>query len=37
MRVLANFGDLDQIVPSQLAPLVDGLNRVVGRARNTSS
>ena len=37
MRVMANLGRLDQIVPSQLVPLVNGLNRAVGRACNTSS
>ena len=37
MRVVANLGRLDQIAPKQLDPLINGLNRAVGRAHNTSS
>lgn len=36
-RVVANLGRLDQITPEQLDPLINGLNRAVGRAQNTSS
>jgi hypothetical protein len=34
---MANLGRLDQITPEQLDPLINGLNRAVGRAHNTSS
>ena len=34
---MANLGRLDQIAPKQLDPLINGLNRAVGRAHNTSS
>ena len=37
MRVVANPGRLDQIAPKQLDPLINGLNRAVGHAYNTSS
>ena len=37
MRVVANLGRLDQIAPKQLDPLINGLNRALGRAHNTSS
>ena len=37
MRVVANLGRLDQIAPKQLDPLINGLNRAMGRAHNTSS
>ena len=37
MRVVANPGRLDQIAPKQLDPLINGPNRAVGRAHNTSS
>jgi transposase len=36
-RVVANLGRLDQITPEQLDPLINGLNRAIGRAHNTSS
>ena len=36
-RVVANLGRLDQITPEQLDPLINGLNRAVGRAENTAS
>ncbi len=36
-RVVANLGRLDQITPEQLDPLINGLNRAVGRADNTAS
>src|SRR5690554_5880400 len=36
-RVIANFGRLDQITPEKIDPLINGLNRAVGRAENTSS
>ena len=37
MRVVANLGRLDRIKSKQLDPLINGLNRAVGRAHNTSS
>ena len=37
MRVVANLGRLDRIKSNQLDPLINGLNRAVGRAHNTSS
>ena len=37
MRVVANLGRLDQIAPKQLDPLINDLNRAMGRAHNTSS
>jgi hypothetical protein len=36
-RVVANLGRLDQISPTQLDPLINGLNRAIGRAENTAS
>ena len=36
-RVVAILGRLDQIAPNQLDPLINGLNRAMGRAHNTSS
>ena len=36
-RVVANLGRLDQITPTQLDPLINGLNRAIGRAENTAS
>ena len=36
-RVVANLGRLDQITPAQLDPLINGLNRAVGRTENTAS
>ena len=36
-RVVANLGRLDQITPTQLDPLIKGLNRAIGRAENTAS
>jgi len=36
-RVVANLGRLDQLTPEQLDPLINGLNRAVGRAENTAS
>ena len=37
MRAVANPGRLDRIKSNQLDPLINGLNRAVGRAHNTSS
>ena len=37
MRVVANLGRLDRIKSKLLAPLINGLNRAVGRAHSTSS
>ena len=37
MRVVANLGRLDRIKPNQPDPLINGLNRAVARAHNTSS
>lgn len=36
-RVVANLGRLDQITPARVDPLINGLNRAVGRAENTSA
>ncbi len=36
-RVVANLGRLDQITPERLDPLINGLNRAVGRVENTST
>ena len=36
-RVVANLGRLDDLTPQKLDPLINGLNRVLGRAENTSS
>ncbi len=36
-RVVANLGRLDKITPEQLDPLINGLNRAVGRVHNTAS
>lgn len=35
-HVVANLGRLDQITPERLDPLINGLNRALGRAENTS-
>jgi transposase len=37
VRVLANLGRLDRLSPEKLDPLINGLNRAVGRAENTAS
>lgn len=37
VRVIANLGRLDKLTPSALDPLINGLNRAVGRAENTAS
>ncbi len=37
VRVIANLGRLDKLSPKKLDPLINGLNRAVGRAENTSS
>ena len=37
MRVVANLGRLDRIKSKQLDPQINGLNRAVGRAHDTSS
>ena len=37
MRVVANLGRIDRIKSKQLDPLINGLNRAVGRANDTSS
>lgn len=36
-RVVANLGRLDQITPTQLDPLINGLDRAIGRAQDTAS
>ncbi len=36
-RVVANLGRIDDLTPQKLDPLINGLNRVIGRAPNTSS
>jgi len=35
-RVIANLGRLDQLEPKKLDPLIDGLNRALGRSTNTA-
>ena len=37
VRVIANLGRLDKLTPATLDPLINGLNRAVGRAENTAS
>lgn len=37
VRVIANLGRLDRLNPDKLDPLINGLNRALGRAENTSS
>lgn len=37
VRVIANLGRLDKLTPQKLDPLINGLNRAVGRAENTAS
>lgn len=37
VRVIANPGRLDKLAPEKLDPLINGLNRAVGRAENTAS
>jgi len=36
-RTVANMGRLDQLGPEKLDPLIDGLNRALGRTQNTAS
>lgn len=36
-KVVANLGRIDDLTADKLDPLINGLNRVVGRAENTSS
>lgn len=36
-RVVANLGRVDDLIPEKLDPLINGLNRVLGRAENTAS
>ncbi|ULB09171.1 IS1634 family transposase [Cereibacter azotoformans] len=36
-RVVANLGRIDDLTPEKLDPLINGLNRVLGRAENTAS
>ncbi|WP_127904442.1 IS1634 family transposase [Solirhodobacter olei] len=36
-RVVANFGRIEDLTPAKLDPLINGLNRVLGRAENTAS
>lgn len=36
-KVVANLGRIDDLTPDKLDPLINGLNRVLGRAENTSS
>ena len=36
-RVVANLGRIDDLTPQKLDPLINGLNRVLGRAANTAS
>ncbi len=36
-RVVANLGRLEKLAPDKLDPLINGLNRAVGRAENTAS
>ena len=37
VRVIANLGRLDKLTPEKLDPLINGLNRAIGRAENTAS
>jgi hypothetical protein len=37
IKVVANLGRLDRIKPGKLDPLINGLNRAVGRLENTAS
>jgi transposase len=37
VRVIANLGRLDRLNPEKLDPLINGLNRALGRTENTSS
>jgi hypothetical protein len=37
IKVVANLGRLDKLSPGQLDPLINGLNRAVGRLENTAS
>ncbi len=37
VRVIANLGRIDRLSPDKLDPLVNGLNRALGRTENTSS
>lgn len=37
IKVVANLGRLDKITPGKLDPLINGLNRAVGRLENTAS
>ncbi|MBW6495514.1 MAG: IS1634 family transposase [Burkholderiaceae bacterium] len=37
VRVIANLGRLDRLSPDKLDPLINGLNRALGRGENTSS
>ena len=37
VRVIANLGRLDRLSPDKLDPLINGLNRALGRSENTSS
>ena len=37
VRVIANRGRLDRLSPDKLDPLINGLNRALGRTENTSS
>jgi transposase len=36
-KVIANLGRVDELTPDKLDPLINGLNRVLGRAENTAS
>lgn len=36
-RVVANLGRLEDLTPAKLDPLINGLNRVLGRAENIAS
>jgi len=35
-RVVANLGRIDDLTPQKLDPLINGLNRVLGRSENTA-
>jgi hypothetical protein len=37
IKVVANLGRLDKLTPSRLDPLINGLNRAVGRLENTAN
>ena len=37
IKVVASLGRLDKLTPAKLDPLINGLNRAVGRLENTAA